>query len=110
MKSNLGGMQLHYNRNGKSENFEYTFNAPKAGKYSLTARIVTPSWKQHLYVAANGSEKPVDIALPYTVGMWDKTAPVEIVLKEGENKLTFSREHEGLKGISIRDFTLTPIN
>lgn len=108
MKSNLGGMQLHYERTGKgNETFEYTFEAPKAGKYKLTARVVTPSWKQHLTVAANGKE-PVDIALPYTVGMWDTTEPVEIELNKGENVLTFSRNHEGLKGITIRDFKLVP--
>ena len=109
MESNLGGMQLHYSRNGKPEEFEYTFDAPKAGKYALTARVVTPSWKQHLMVTANGAEKPIDIALPFTVGMWDKTQPVEIILAKGKNVLTFSREHEGLKGVTIKDFTLRPV-
>jgi hypothetical protein len=108
MPSNLGGKQLHYNRNGGPEDFEYVFDAPKAGRYALTARVVTPSWKQRLTVKANGSS-PVDIALPFTVGMWDKTAAVEITLQPGRNTLTFSREHDqGLKGVTIRDFTLTP--
>ena len=110
MESNLGGMQLHYSRNGAAEEFEYTFDAPKAGKYALTARVVTPSWKQHLMVTANGAKKLIDIALPYTVGMWDKTQPVEITLAKGRNVLTFSREHEGLKGLTIKDFTLRPVN
>jgi hypothetical protein len=109
MPSILGGMQLHYNRLGEPEDFEYTFEAPKAGKYALTARVVTPSWKQRLTVKANGST-PVDLALPFTVGMWDKTEPVAITLQQGPNVLTFSREHDqGLKGVTIRDFTLTPV-
>ncbi len=109
MPSILGGKQLHYNRNGAPEDFEYTIDAPKAGKYALTARVVTPSWKQRLTVKANGS-KPVDIALPFTVGMWDQTEPVEITLQQGSNVLTFSREQDtGLKGITIRDFTLIPV-
>ena len=108
MPSNLGGMQLHYSRTGSAETFEYTVHAPKAGTYALTARVVTPSWKQHLQVAANGA-KPVDIALPFTVGMWETTKPVKISLVAGENVLTFSREHEGLKGVTIRDFTLAPV-
>ncbi|MFZ9935511.1 MAG: hypothetical protein ACO3JG_00475 [Luteolibacter sp.] len=109
MPSVLGGKQLHYNRNGAPEDFEYTFDAPKAGKYALTARVVTPSWKQRLTVKANGSN-PVDIALPFTVGMWDQTEPVEITLQQGSNVLTFSREQDDrLKGITIRDFTLTPV-
>jgi len=109
MESNLGGMRLHYSRNGEPEEFEYTFDAPKAGKYALTARVVTPSWKQHLMVTANGAKELIDIALPYTVGMWDKTQPVEITLAKGKNVLTFSREHEGLKGLTIKDFTLRPV-
>jgi len=109
MESNLGGMQLHYSRNGSPEEFEYTFDAPKAGKYALTARVVTPSWKQHLMLRVNNAKELIDIALPYTVGMWDKTQPVEITLVEGKNVLTFSREHEGLKGLTIKDFTLRPV-
>jgi hypothetical protein len=107
MPSNLGGLQLHYNRTGGAQPFEYTFDAPKAGTYALTARVVTPSWKQTLTVSANGNDA-VDIALPFTVGMWDQTEPVELALAKGKNVLTFTRDHEWLKGLTIRDFTLTP--
>jgi len=109
MKSYLGGMQLHYNRNGEHEEFEYTFDVPAAGKYALTARVVTPSWKQHLLVAPDGAKEPTDIALPFTVGMWDKTAPVEIALVKGRNVLRFSREG-AVKGLTIKEFTLKPLN
>jgi len=109
MPSNLGGFQLHYGRLGGNEEFEYTFDAPKAGRYALAARIVTPSRKQHLFVAANGAKKPIDIALPNTVGMWDTTEPVTVTLVKGRNVLKFSRAHQGLKGLTIRDFTLTPV-
>jgi hypothetical protein len=108
MPSNLDGMQLHYGSRGKDQDFEYTFDAPRAGRYTLTARVVTPSWKQHLFVSANGAT-PVDIPLPYTVGMWDTTKPVEIRLVRGKNVLKFSRRHDGLKGVTIRDFTLTAL-
>jgi len=107
MKSYLGGMQLHYNRNGTPEEFEYTFESPAAGKYALGARVVTPSWKQHLLVAVNDAKEPIDIALPFTVGMWDKTQPVEVSLVKGRNVLRFSR-NEPVKGLTIKDFTLTP--
>jgi hypothetical protein len=108
MESNLGGLQLHYSRNGNPEEFEYTFDVPTAGKYALSARVVTPSWKQHLQVAANGAAEPTDIALPFTVGMWDKTQPVEVSLVKGRNVLRFSR-NEPVKGLTIKDFTLTPV-
>ncbi len=108
MPSNLGGMQLHYNRTGEPEDFEYTFDAPAADKYALTARVVTPSWKQHLLVAVNGAKEPTDIALPHTVGMWETTQPVEVALVKGRNALRFSR-NEPVKGLTIKEFTLTPV-
>lgn len=109
MKSNLGGMQLHYCRLGADEELEYTFDVPRGGDYELTARVVTPSWKQHLFVAANGAEERIDIPLPFTVGRWEETEPVGVFLVEGENVLTFSRQHEGLKGLTVRDFTPRPV-
>jgi len=108
MKSYLGGMQLHYNRLGKPEEFEYTFEAPAAGKYALSARVVTTSADQHLLVAANDAKEPTDIAMPFTVGMWDKTQPVEVSLVKGQNVLRFSR-NEPVKGLTIKDFTLRPV-
>jgi hypothetical protein len=110
MPSNLGGMQLHYERTSTNEEFEYTFQAPSAGKYTLTARVVTPSWKQHLILAVNGTANAANIELPHTIGMWDKTQPVEVKLSKGKNVLTFSHKADGYaKGFTIKDFTLTPV-
>lgn len=108
MKSYLGGMQLHYGRLGGAEEFEYIFEAPAAGKYALTARVVTTSADQHLLVAANDATEPTDIAVPFTVGMWEKTKPVEVSLVKGRNVLRFSRT-EPVKGLTIKDFTLAPV-
>jgi hypothetical protein len=107
MPSQLGGKQLHYMRLGKPENFEYTFDAP-AGKYALTARVVTTSANQHLFVAANGAADAIDIAVPFTIGQWETTPQVQITLVQGKNVLTFSRP-DPVKGLTIRDFTLTPV-
>ena len=108
MKSCLGGMQLHYSRTGGAEGFEYTFDAPAAGKYALVARVVTTSANQHLLVAANDAKEPTDIAVPFTVGMWDKTQPVEVSLVKGQNVLRFSRT-DPVKGLTIKEFTLSPV-
>ncbi len=107
MESHLGGMQLHHGRLGEPEDFEYTFEAPIAGTYLLTARIVTTSWKQNLVLAVNGAKDAVTIPAPFTVGEWGATEPVEITLVAGKNVLHFSRP-DATKGISIKDFTLTP--
>jgi len=108
MESTLGGMQLHYSRTGRPEEFEYTFDVQAGGKYALTALVVTPSWKQHLLVAVNGAKTPTEIALPFTVGMWDTTQPVMVSLVKGRNVLRFSRS-EPVKGLTIKDFTLKPV-
>ena len=109
MPSNLGGKQLHYGRNGGAEVFEYTFDAPAAGAYELTARVVTPSWKQRLRITANDAATPVDLALPHTVGLWERTDPVVVELRAGQNVLRFQHASDGYaKGFTIRDFRLVP--
>ena len=107
LESALGGKQLHYSRTTSHEPFEYAFEAPAAGKYRLTARVATPSWKQGLKLGVNGSGPPIDLPLPFTVGMWENSDPIEIELVQGANILRFTREGN-VKGVSIRDFTLTP--
>ncbi len=108
MPSNLGGMQLHYSRKAVSDTFAYTFDAPKAGKYKLTARLATPAPKQYLFLNVNDAKDRVVINLPYTIGNWGQLEPVEIELAQGKNVLRFSRAHFFIRGVSIRDFTLSP--
>jgi hypothetical protein len=73
----------------------------------LSARVVTVSPDQHVLVTANNAKEPVDMTLPYTLGKWEQTKPVEITLTTGKNVLLFSRSDEA-KGMTIKDFTLTP--
>ncbi|HAS81740.1 MAG TPA: hypothetical protein DCS43_03460 [Verrucomicrobia bacterium] len=108
MPSNLGGMQLHYSRTGDAQTFAYTFDAPEAGAYALTARVACPTWGQLLAVAPNGSQ-PIDIALPLTVGLWGQSEPVTISLVKGRNVLEFSRTGDNIRGLTIKEFTLTPV-
>jgi hypothetical protein len=107
MTSPLGGAQLHYGRNGGPQDFEYVIEAPAAGRYRLTARVVTPSWKQSLMVTANDAAQPVPMPLPFTVGMWETAEPVEIELVQGRNVLRFSRP-DATAGVTIKEFKLTP--
>jgi hypothetical protein len=109
MESTLGGKQLHYSRNGKPEDFEYCLEVPAAGRYQLQARVVTPSWRQSLQLTINSASQPIDIQLPFTVGMWESTNPVAIELVAGKNVLRFSRTGE-VKGCTIKDFTLSPLD
>ncbi len=108
MKSFSGGMQLHYNRLGNPEAFEYAFEVARGGKYELTARVVTVSRDQHLLLTPNNTKSAIDIALPYTVGTWAETRPVEITLIHGTNTLRFTREAPNY-GLTIKEFKLTPL-
>ncbi len=105
MKSFAGGMQLHCTGGFKTE---YTVEVPRAGKYALTARVVTVQEGQKFRVAANDAKSPVEIAVPYTIGKWQMTTPVELALVGGKNVLHFTLV-DGSRGVSIKEFTLTPM-
>lgn len=105
MPSNLGGMQLHYSRYGGSQVLEYTFEAPKAGKYELTSRMASSRWDMSFLVSANGAA-PVSLPIPYKMGLWETSKPIVIDLKAGTNILTMSRPEDMRKGVAIKDFTL----
>ncbi len=108
MDSFLGGKQLHYSRTGGPQAFEYSLEVPQAGRYALSARVVTPSWKQSLEVTVNDANESRQLPLPFTLGQWETSEPVLIHLAKGKNTLRFSRQHPKLKGVSIKAFTLTP--
>ena len=105
MKSFAGGMQLHCSGGFKAE---YEFKAPSAGKYALSARVVTAQKGQIIMVAANDPTKPMEIAVPYTIGMWQQTPPVEVTLAKGSNVL-FVALQDGSRGVTVKDLTLTPV-
>ncbi|HEX5790335.1 MAG TPA: cell envelope integrity protein TolA, partial [Luteolibacter sp.] len=55
LKNKAGETHLHLSRYSKeSDTFEYTLDAPKAGKHQLVASVVTPKWDQRLFATANG--------------------------------------------------------
>lgn len=100
-----GETLLHLSRYAKEgDSFEYTFDAPKAGKYQLVADIATPKPNQKLVAAANGG-KAIEMALPYTLGLWGKTTAVELELKAGSNVLKF----HGPARATFKQFILTPV-
>lgn len=107
MKSHGAGFQLHCPRGGEA-NFTYTFNAPHAGKYTLSALVVTVTANQTLQLQPNDAAEPLTLDLPYTVGKWDQSKPLDIELRQGENTLRFTRKTPD-RGISLKSFTLTPV-
>jgi len=94
---------------GTKSRFEYTITAPRSGKYSLTARVVTANYNQELVVSANSDESQTTMAMPFTVGTWQDCKPVTLTLKEGQNILRFWRDRPPQKGLAIKSFTLKPV-
>lgn len=106
LNNKQGKTLLHLSRYAKEgDSFEYTFEAPKAGKYQLVAAIATPKPNQKLSATPNAGS-PVEMHLPYTIGLWGKTEPVSIELKAGSNVLKF----HGPARATFDHFTLTPMN
>ena len=105
LKSFSGGMQLNCNGGFKTQ---YAFEAAQAGKYVLTARVATLQEGQKLQFAANAATTPLELAVPYTIGMWQQTPPLEVTLVKGPNVLNFESK-PGSRGVAIKEFTLTPV-
>jgi len=94
---------------GRMSRMEYKINAPKAGKYSMTARVVTANYNQQIIVSVNGAEPEVIMTMPFTVGKWQDSKPVTLTLKKGANTLYFSRSRPPQKGVAIKSFALKPV-
>ena len=116
MKSALGGMQLHIR---EDQAIEYRLSQ-LSGQFQLTIRLVTVHLKTQpllLTVTSGGSSDNdcddddlvtvTSIVIPYTVGMWGVTDPIEIELGNGTNILTFTRETPNF-GLTIKELILTP--
>lgn len=108
MKSYLGGLQAFC-----GGSFTNELVAPKAGKYRLTARIVTVRDDRTIQLTANNTKDAVDIAIPYTCGKWEQTQPVDVTLVQGQNTLVFSKtidkNEKIIRGFTLKDVTLTPV-
>ena len=81
---------------------------PQAGRYALTARVATVQDNPKLQLTANGAKESVEIPVPYTIGKWQQTEPVQVSLVQGRNSLRLTRP-DGSRGLGIKEFTLTPV-
>jgi len=57
----------------------------------------------------NDANFKIVMRLPFTVGTWQDTKPITITLAAGENTLRFWRDKPPQYGLSIKEFTLTPV-
>ena len=94
---------------GTKSRLEYLVSVPRAGKYALTARVVTPKHGQRINISANDSGSAIVMEMPFTVGDWQDAKPVTLALKAGENTLRFWRDNPPQSGLAIKSFTLKPL-
>ena len=102
-------MQIHYQRLGaRPEILRYSIEAPEAGKYEVSALASTVSTGMNAIFRVNRREL-VDVKLPYSKGMWTRSEPQVINLREGRNSImvTFRAPN---RGVSIKQIELKPVN
>jgi formylglycine-generating enzyme required for sulfatase activity len=108
MESVDGGMQAHYSNKGqRPELFSYSINIPKAGKYEFTAHVCTVTVDRQALLRVN-RRTLLDVDIPYTKADWMDSAPVELDLEEGRNRIGYTH-YTPNKGVSIKHFTLKPV-
>jgi hypothetical protein len=103
MRSFAGGMQIHAFGGFKTE---YKINTSRPGNYLLTAKVATAQTGQVFHFTVNNGEA-VEQPVPYTIGLWQTTEALPVTLKSGTNNLHFEIA-EGSRGVTIKEFTLTP--
>ena len=89
---------------------DYTFRAREAGRYFLTAEVVTVNYRQNIALQVNNSSDEHLVILPMTLGDWQTSPGVVVDLKAGENKLKFLRRNPIQYGVAIKSFTLKPVD
>ncbi len=95
---------------GTKSQLEYQIEVPQAGKYLLTALVVTANYNQRINVATNGADSSITIELPFTEGHWQESKPVMLNLRKGRNTLKLYRNQPPQYGVAVKQFELTPAN
>ena len=102
MKSFLGGQQMTCAGNGT---LTCGVDLSKAGTYALAVRVVTVHGEAELTLTPN-AQQAVTLPVPFTLGTWQVTKPVDVKLVQGKNTLSFSKP---TRSIAIKEITLTPV-
>jgi hypothetical protein len=100
-----GGQQLNFFADGIVE-YELPEDAPSK-TYTVVLTVCTVSERQTPLVLklAENPDNSIDIKVPYTVGKWSKTEPVQIAAGPGAN-IRFSRAKNSL-GLAIKKIILS---
>lgn len=101
-------VQMHYSLGGKRpELLKYNLELPEAGKYLFTAKVCSVTVEQKFLMRVN-RRNMYEIDIPFSMGDWVETKPVEMDLKKGRNRIQFTCKSPN-KGLTVRSFTLKPV-
>ena len=100
-----GGKQVNFLADGTVE-YEMPQNVPKK-KYSMKLEVCTVSAMQTpVTIEINDSDKSMlNVVIPYTMGVWDYTLPVEVELEQG-SLIRLSRP-KGSMGLALKRLILS---
>ncbi len=117
MGSFLGGKQVQLKNKAK---VEYTLTADlltsTVKQYNLTCLFCTVHRNEkpiRLFVSSNSDDSEVpflSVEFPYTMGMWQETAPVVVELggPDVTNTLEFARQ-SNMGGVTVKEIKLIPV-
>lgn len=105
LRSFSGGKQLHCNGGFSTR---YTLQAASTGGYTLCARVATLREGQKFLLRTNDTPEPFERKVPYTVGMWQTTQPLEVSWARGSNTLCFESAQRR-RAVAVKKFVLTPV-
>jgi hypothetical protein len=101
-------VQMHYSLGGiRPELLAYTLELPEAGKYIFSAKVVSVTIDRIFLMRVN-RRNMYEIDIPVSMGDWMDTKPITMDLKAGKNRLQLTSKSSN-KGLTIRGFTLTPV-
>jgi hypothetical protein len=101
MKSFLGGLQAF-----AGDMFMCNVEVTRPGTYRVSARVVTVHAPLQVPLKVNDGKDAYAMTIPYTLGKWQQTEPVDVTLVAGKNVLNFEKP---ARGFSFKDITLKQV-
>lgn len=107
MDSPSGGRQVYFAQQMVSCLAEYDIDAPEAGKYEITMKTAAINDGQWLQVGSDQFNAVALVRVPMTHGLWATTAPVDVKIVKGLQKIQISTV-PNQRGVALKSFDLKP--
>ena len=104
--SHAGGKQIYFQQQMNEQWADYSLEVPQAGNYLISMKAACINDDQLLQICS-GTSVIATVPIANTLGVWEKTKPVELKLERGKQILrvqTLVANH--LRGIALKSFEL----